>query len=183
MASPSAPPLAIETLPPLSASSISSPTHYSPLMSSPPQYSSSTSSPTKFSSKISPSRCSLPMSSPKQRSPLISLSPLSLSAIAAVAEENSSIELDVSRSSRELPAPPKLSFYPTNKQNRSFHSIWYSTCPWLEYSIKQSLAYCYCCRHFSAGFNLLNRVSKILLRHKQLRLQMSQFSFVIYHFY
>ena len=59
-----------------------------------------------------------------------------------------------------------------NKQNRSFRSIWYSTFSWLEYSIKQDLAYCYYYRHFSADFNLLNRVSKTLLRRKQLRLQM-----------
>ncbi|CAF3872350.1 unnamed protein product [Rotaria sp. Silwood2] len=124
IASPSPPPLPIETLPPLSVSFISSPTHYS----------SSTSSPTKCSSTISPSRCSSSMSSPKQRSPSISLSPLSLSPIAAAAVENSSIALDISRSSKELPTQPKLSSYPVNKQNRSFRSIWYSTFPWLEYS-------------------------------------------------
>ncbi|CAF4053549.1 unnamed protein product [Rotaria magnacalcarata] len=163
--------------PPLSIRSISSPTHYSPSISSipqftssmspPPQYVSSTStspprtssisSPTECSSTISPSRCSSTISSPEQRSTSLSLSPLSLSPKTSVGRANSSIPLDLSHSSKELPAQPKLSSYPTNKHGRSFRSIWYSNFPWLEYSIKQDAVFCYYCRHFSEGFNLLSR--------------------------
>ncbi|CAF4685019.1 unnamed protein product, partial [Rotaria magnacalcarata] len=163
--------------PPLSIRSISSPTHYSPSISSipqftssmspPPQYVSSTStspprtssisSPTECSSTISPSRCSSTISSPEQRSTSLSLSPLSLSPKTSVGRANSSIPLDLSHSSKELPAQPKLSSYPTNKHGRSFRSIWYSNFPWLEYSIKQDAVFCYYCRHFSEGFNLSSR--------------------------
>ncbi|CAF3969951.1 unnamed protein product, partial [Rotaria sordida] len=150
------PPLSIQTLPPLSISLISSPTQYSPSISSPPQC-SSISSPTECSSSTSPSQCSLFISSPKQRSPSISFSLLSLSSTMAVAMEKSVTPSDISHSSTELPTQPKLSSYPMNKHNRSFRSIWYSTFPWLEYSIKQDVAFCYYCRHFSDASNLLNR--------------------------
>ncbi|CAF3679573.1 unnamed protein product [Rotaria socialis] len=43
---------------------------------------------------------------------------------------------------------PVLSSYPVNHENRSFQSQWYQNRPWLEYSIKNDSAYCYCCRHF-----------------------------------
>lgn len=65
---------------------------------------------------------------------------------------------DISRSPKERPTQPKLSSYRMNKDNRSFRSAWFSTFPWLEYSIKLDFAFCYYCRHFTDGSNLLTRV-------------------------
>ncbi|CAF1415793.1 unnamed protein product [Adineta ricciae] len=151
-----------EILPPSSSqipssSLVPSPTSYALLLSS-TECSSSISSTTECSFSISPSECSSFIPSPKQQTLSASLSPLALSPTTpAMIMEKSSIPSDISRSSAELPTQPKLSSYPTDKQNRSFRSIWYSTFPWLEYSVKENLVYCYYCRHFGSGFNLLNR--------------------------
>jgi len=58
---------------------------------------------------------------------------------------------DISKSCNHLPAQPKLTTYSNNADKRSFQSIWYKERPWLEYSIKNNMCYCYYCRHFSCN--------------------------------
>lgn len=58
---------------------------------------------------------------------------------------------DISKSCNDLPAQPKLTTYPNNADKRSFQSSWYKERPWLEYSIKNNMCYCYYCRHFSCN--------------------------------
>jgi hypothetical protein len=57
------------------------------------------------------------ISSPKQHTSTASLSPLPLSSTMSVVMKKSPISSDISNSSAELPFQPKLSSYPTNKQN------------------------------------------------------------------
>nr|XP_054607093.1 zinc finger MYM-type protein 1-like [Nothobranchius furzeri] len=59
---------------------------------------------------------------------------------------------DISKSWCEGPAQPKLQSFPKTFQGgarRSFHSDWYKSHPWLEYSQLNNSAYCFACRHFS----------------------------------
>ena len=84
--------------------------------------------------------------------------------------KNSCAPSNISHSLKDPPIQPKLSLYPSNKHNRSFRSIWYSKFSWLDYSIKQDLTFCYYCRHFSGGSNLLDRVRKILQLNRQAHL-------------
>jgi hypothetical protein len=59
-----------------------------------------------------------------------------------------SVPDDISKSCNDLPVQPKLATYPINIDKRSFQSSWYKERPWLEYSIKNNVCYCYYCRHF-----------------------------------
>jgi hypothetical protein len=54
----------------------------------------------------------------------------------------------------------KLPSYLLNKDQRCFHSQWFTAYPWLEYSVQGDSAFCFVCRHFSTGINLNNRVFK-----------------------
>ena len=84
------------------------------------------------------------------------------SAMPSAASEACSIPVDISRCGDERPVQPVLSVYPRNTQSRCFQPQWYSKFTWLEYSNEQDRAYCFCCRHFSAG-NLNVRVRIYLL--------------------
>ena len=64
---------------------------------------------------------------------------------------------DISRSSADPPSRPVLSSYKTGSDNRSFQKQWFTSLPWLEYSVEKDLAYCYYCRHFGSTNILLNR--------------------------
>ena len=49
---------------------------------------------------------------------------------------------------------------------RSFHSEWYRRFIWLEYSVSKDAAFCYACRHYSAGGikeNAFTHTGKIIL--------------------
>jgi Domain of unknown function (DUF4371) len=85
------------------------------------------------------------------------VTPSSSSAIICTSSNNTdqvkSIPDDISKSCNDLPAQPELTTYPINADKRSFQSKWYKERPWLEYSIKNDMCYCYYCRHFS--FNRL----------------------------
>ncbi|CAF1263221.1 unnamed protein product [Adineta ricciae] len=63
--------------------------------------------------------------------------------------EATSIPNDISKSSFDPPAQPKLGTYPVNQQKRSFQSAWYTDRQWLEYSVENNSCFCYYCRHFS----------------------------------
>ena len=63
--------------------------------------------------------------------------------------EAASIPNDISKSSSDPPAQPKLRSYPVNKQKRSLQSAWYTDRQWLEYSAENNSCFCYYCRHFS----------------------------------
>lgn len=59
---------------------------------------------------------------------------------------------DISQGKTESPAQPQLSSFPLRQignRLRSFGSSWYSNHKWLEYSVLEDAAYCFCCRHFS----------------------------------
>ncbi|CAF1649766.1 unnamed protein product [Didymodactylos carnosus] len=56
---------------------------------------------------------------------------------------------DISQTSRDLPAQPRLAVYPADNGNRSFQVRWYTNRDWLEYSVERDAVFCYCCRHFS----------------------------------
>ncbi|CAF1525372.1 unnamed protein product, partial [Rotaria sordida] len=95
---------------------------------------------------------------------------------------------DISKSCNDLPAQPKLTTYPNNADKRSFQSSWYKERPWLEYSIKNDMCYCYYCRYFSCnrsinydaftttGFNNWKRSLETnggLLKHSQSQLHIT----------
>ena len=49
------------------------------------------------------------------------------------------------------PAQPHLSSYPKSKfgsQKRSFQAAYYSSFPFLEYSVQKNSVFCFSCRHF-----------------------------------
>ena len=49
------------------------------------------------------------------------------------------------------PAQPRLSSYPKSKfgsQKRSFQAAYYSSFPFLEYSVQKDSVFCFSCRHF-----------------------------------
>jgi hypothetical protein len=59
--------------------------------------------------------------------------------------------LDISRSPAVGPTQPTLSQYPRTVQSRvprSFQGAWFSSYPWLEYSVESDAAFCFACRHF-----------------------------------
>ena len=62
---------------------------------------------------------------------------------------------DLSKSEKNDPTQPKLSVYPwrfygsDKTMKRRFQTSFYSEFPWIEYSIKQDAAYCFCCRLYS----------------------------------
>jgi hypothetical protein len=50
-----------------------------------------------------------------------------------------------------VPKQPHLLAFPKTKfgkQNRSFSATYYSTFPWLEYSVERDAVFCFACRHF-----------------------------------
>ena len=50
------------------------------------------------------------------------------------------------------PSQPKLTSYPRGgKKNRSFQATWYSSFPWLEYSVAKDKAFCFACKNFSTA--------------------------------
>ena len=49
------------------------------------------------------------------------------------------------------PTQPNLLSYPREQKNRSFRAIWYTSFPWLEYSIAKDKAFCFACRNFSTS--------------------------------
>jgi len=61
---------------------------------------------------------------------------------------------DISKSGLHSPIQPKLNVYPwkyygINKSvKRRFQSCFYAEFPWLEYSVQQDAAYCFCCRYW-----------------------------------
>jgi hypothetical protein len=134
--------------------------------------SSSPISSTTTTTSLSPSTATSPRSPPTFVPSSSSASPCSSSTSppsARLAAANIGlVPSDISHSSKELPSQPKLASYKTNKDDRSFHSEWYSMFPWLEYSIQQDCAFCYYCRHFNDISNFLNRVCQILLLLKQI---------------
>ncbi|CAF1465686.1 unnamed protein product [Adineta ricciae] len=58
---------------------------------------------------------------------------------------------DISKSCNDIPTQSKLTSYPINTDKHSFQSSWYKERPWLEYSVKNNMVYCYYCRHFSCN--------------------------------
>ena len=46
---------------------------------------------------------------------------------------------------------PNLLSYLRDQKNRSFGAIWYTSFPWLEYSISKDKAFCFACRNFSTS--------------------------------
>ena len=58
---------------------------------------------------------------------------------------------DISAGRSDNPMQPKLSAFPTTQfgmKRRSFSPRWYEVYPWLEYSVSQDAAFCFCCRLF-----------------------------------
>ena len=54
------------------------------------------------------------------------------------------------------PCQPKLICYPrSGKKNRSFKATWYSSFPWLEYSVAKDKAFCFACINFSTARSLM----------------------------
>ena len=68
-----------------------------------------------------------------------------------------STELDISTRFQSGPSQPVCQFPSKNfgkgkhSCRRSFVATWYTTYPWLEYSIKFDRAYCFACRHYCLG--------------------------------
>ena len=68
-----------------------------------------------------------------------------------------STELDISTKFQNGPSQPVCQFPSKNfgkgkhSCRRSFVATWYTTYPWLEYSIKFDRAYCFACRHYCLG--------------------------------
>ena len=62
---------------------------------------------------------------------------------------------DISKGELDSPVQPKLHTYPwkyfgMNKSvKRRFQSSFFAEFPWLEYSVQQDAAYCFCCRYWS----------------------------------
>lgn len=56
--------------------------------------------------------------------------------------------LDLSQHPSENPTQPHLSNFPPSKNNRRFSATYYTTYPWIEYSIKEDAVFCFPCRHF-----------------------------------
>ena len=46
------------------------------------------------------------------------------------------------------PSQPNLGSYPRGQKNRCFRATWYTSYPWLEYSIAKDKAFCFACRNF-----------------------------------
>ncbi|CAF1293587.1 unnamed protein product [Adineta ricciae] len=95
---------------------------------------------------------------------------------------------DISKSCNNIATQPKLTSYPITTDKRSFQSSGYKERPWLEYSVKNNMAYCYYCRHFSCkrsnnhdafartGFNNWKRALEAtggLLKHSQSKLHVT----------
>ncbi|XP_034093508.1 zinc finger MYM-type protein 1-like [Gymnodraco acuticeps] len=58
---------------------------------------------------------------------------------------------DISKCKGDAAVQPNLKTFPKTLHGaakRSFHKEWYSSWPWLEYSLSQDAAYCFACRHF-----------------------------------
>lgn len=51
------------------------------------------------------------------------------------------------------PSQPNLGLgsYPRDQKNRCFRATWYTSYPWLEYSIAKDKAFCFACRNFSTS--------------------------------
>jgi hypothetical protein len=68
---------------------------------------------------------------------------------------------DISQTSQDLPAQPRLTVYPTDSENRSFQVRWYTNRDSLEYSVERDAVFCYCCRHFSQfGMRARKRIQR-----------------------
>ena len=94
--------------------------------------------------------------------------------LPAVIHQLSSTPIDISRSGSGPASQPKLPLYAKNKENRSFQSHWFSSFPWLEYSIGQDCAFCFYCRHFSNHLHMQMRVSD--LRYQMITGMLAEFA-------
>jgi len=48
------------------------------------------------------------------------------------------------------PVQPRLvSFGQYGERLRDYQTSWYKGRPWIEFSVKEKAAFCFCCRHFS----------------------------------
>lgn len=72
----------------------------------------------------------------------------------ATCEGVATVATDISQSKTSSPSQSKLACYPRTqygKQYRAFQGHWYTNYVWLEYSVQQDAAFCFCCRWFKAG--------------------------------
>ncbi|KAG0411775.1 hypothetical protein HPB47_011113 [Ixodes persulcatus] len=61
---------------------------------------------------------------------------------------------DVARTAHDSPVQPVLQSFPVTKygsDSRTFKSEWYTSFPWLEYSVTSNSAFCFSCRMFSTS--------------------------------
>ena len=49
------------------------------------------------------------------------------------------------------PSQPSVGSYPKGQKNRCFRATWYTSYPWLKYSIAKDKAFCFACRNFSTS--------------------------------